>query len=379
MLNKLVSFIFFTLLIVVQGCQEEIDMQTIEFEESLVVDGSITNEPGPYTVKISLSSRLDKPEFSPYTDCNVTIHEKSGESEVLKENKPGVYQTEENGIQGEVGHEYKLTIKTPNGSMYETDYITIIQPVKIKEINTKKYSEQADSKNGMLGYQFYISTAIANKAESYFLWEMEETYEYTSDFPLYGIMEDGVMDKPKDRYKYYRCWKTQPVKQVFTANTLNLEAPVIKDLPLNFVSNQSKRLQYRYSMLVKQYTINKETYTYWNSMEELHEENNFINTQQPFQLRGNVYNSNNTDEAMLGYFKVASVDKKRLFVNYEEELDTDPCNINFDLTGLHRMSYSKSVYLGLEEDGRYGIVNKECVDCRLKGGKLTPPEFWYNE
>ena len=40
-----------------------------KYEDVLVVDGMITNKPGPYTIRLSISAPIDSAEFIPYPDC----------------------------------------------------------------------------------------------------------------------------------------------------------------------------------------------------------------------------------------------------------------------------------------------------------------------
>ena len=71
------SLIILLASIILAGCEEEVKLTTEEYEQMLVVDGTITNEPGPYTVKLSLSTPVDESKLKPYTGCIVTIFEEA--------------------------------------------------------------------------------------------------------------------------------------------------------------------------------------------------------------------------------------------------------------------------------------------------------------
>jgi hypothetical protein len=58
----------------------------------IVVDGIITNQPGPYSIVISRSTGLNQ-ENTFISDAQVFIEEENGLSENLKESEPGIYQT----------------------------------------------------------------------------------------------------------------------------------------------------------------------------------------------------------------------------------------------------------------------------------------------
>jgi len=358
------------------GCQEEIDLQSRQFKSEVYVDGGITNEPGPYRVKIFRSARLDDPERIPYTNCHVSIQQESGESETLAETEPGVYQSSSEGIRGRIGNSYRIVFETPGGETYQSDYTEMKTPVKIDTVYGKTEKvEKLNPINDLDGYQFYVSTQQGND-DSYLLWKMEETYEYTSDYRFAGTMyrgERNVVDEGKD--SLYRCWKTQNVNQIFTANTHQLQTPSITNKPLHYVDNRSKRLQYRYSLKVKQYTINRDAYTFWDNVKEQIAAGDFLSVRQPFQIPGNVYNAEDEEEVVLGYFNVASVDQRRIFIRPEMTLKLRTCGIQYFVLNLWGISMQQVVYFGYGPGG-VGKVDKFCVDCRESGGKLEKPEFW---
>mgnify|MGYP006296006533 CR=1 FL=1 len=376
-----IKFLFFTTVIsilFISACEEQINITQKQFDEALVVDGTITNDPGPYTVKISYTSKVNNSEFRPYSGCVVTIFEQSGESEILSEVEPGVYKTAENGIQGEVGKSYSIDIQTPDGKTYISDYQEIKAPVGIDSVYAKlEFEENPGATQDVPGYQFYMSTEPTPE-DVFLLWEMEETYEYTADYQLVQTMYEGVINKNHNPDTNYRCWNTQPVKEIFTEQTVTLSSSGIRDKALHFVNTLSKKLQYRYSLLVKQMVINEDAYSYWNQVKSQMSSDDFLFSKQPYRIKGNVYNPENPQDMVLGYFTAGSVKKRRIFVNSPSvRLNYDKCAVNFDLRFMYAISWRKKVYFVYGEEGM-GMVGEGCVDCRSEGGKLEKPEFWNN-
>ncbi|HKL38440.1 MAG TPA: DUF4249 family protein, partial [Bacteroidales bacterium] len=114
------------LLLIIAGwvrCTEPYEHEVDDFENVLVIQGMITNQPGPYRVKISRTMGLSEkhPEAYRETGAVVTISDEKGNFETLTEKAPGIYQTDPNGIQGNIGHEYVLTVYTADGSNYESE------------------------------------------------------------------------------------------------------------------------------------------------------------------------------------------------------------------------------------------------------------------
>ena len=373
----MIKYFLILSLFVIAGCRQPF-MPTIEdYESSLVVDGMISNEPGPYTIRLSKSRPLGEDSIQPYTGCNVTLYENTGNSETLTETDEGVYQTATDGIQGKVGNAYRITIETPDGETYTSDFNQIRRPTGIDTVYGEIEKHKLNTwPEGLPGVQFYIDTKTAPDDSTYLLWKLSETYEYTADFMISAVYQDYEI-QPFKPDSLYRCWHTQPIRDILVSQTTGLTHPRLKRYPLNFVGTNNKKLTNRYSLLVKQYSINREAYEFWNSIQEQIAEESFFFSRQPYQIKGNVYNRDNPDELVRGYFTVGSVSTMRIFMDSPFfEFLYPRCSLNFDLRFI---SFEPPevwpIYLRRQE-GRLGRANDECFDCRLSGGKLTPPEFW---
>ena len=372
-----INFLIILCLVMIAGCRQPFIPPMDDYESSLVVDGMISNEPGPYTINLSKSQPLDQDSLIPYPGCRVTILENSGNSEVLTEVGEGIYQTSSGGIQGEVGHAYRITIETPGGDSYETDYVKIRQPVEIDTV----YGEADNPKfnawpEGLPGIRFYIDTRPADEDSTFFLWKLIETYEYTADFMISVVYQDYRF-QPFPSDSLYRCWHTRPIREIHVSQTSGLSEPKLSRHPLHFVGTDNKKLTNRYSLLVKQYTIDKRAYEFWNRIEEQIAGEHFFFARQPYQIKGNVYNPDKPDELVRGYFTVGSVSTMRIFMDKPfSEFNFPMCSLNFDLRYINiEPPESWPIFLKWQ-DGNLGKASKKCFDCRLSGGKLTPPEFW---
>jgi len=91
------------------GCDKVISPQYKDNQSKLVIEGNITNQAGPYFVKITRSLRL--PETGLYPTVNnatVTISDDAGNNETLIAQGNGIYQT--NTLIGIEGRTYTLTV-----------------------------------------------------------------------------------------------------------------------------------------------------------------------------------------------------------------------------------------------------------------------------
>jgi len=376
-------FSLLLLLILIIGCKDEILLTNQNYSSVLVVDGLISDEKGPYTVKLSFTSPVNDNSIIPVTECLVTISDNKGHSETLTEAEPGYYTTSVSGIQGTIGNSYKLTIETSDRNKYESEFQEMKEFVEIDTITAEfTRKEHLDYPFGLPGYQFYVNTKITSNHNIYFLWIIEETFQYTADYKLDAIWDgtniliDGA-DTISGYENLYRCWKTQTASNIFTGKTSNLVIPQIKDKPLLFVGTDSKRLQERYSLLLKQYSVSFDAYLYWNSLEEILEQENILTTTQPYNLIGNIKNITNPDKTVFGYFTVGSVSKKRIFVNkpVDAAFYFDLCYLTYDYSEIFKPAKAP-VFLILLENGLWAEVKEPCVNCTSNGGSNEKPDFW---
>jgi len=357
-----------------------------KYDELLVVDGSLSNEPGPYIVKLAMSSNIERPEYKPVSNYEVIISDNLGNSEVLKEIEKGTYQTSPDGIQGVIGRSYKLMIKSPSNNRYETEFEILKKPIEIDNVYSKvKYQTVAGYDHDLNGLQFYVDTKMADVDTNYILWRLEDSFEYNANYRAKYIYDKFRMQFLIPSDSLLTCWKTRKRKEIITASTKNLTEPIMLNMPLQFISTETKELSVRYSVLAKQYTLSYEAYDYWNKLIEIEDDVSWLYAIQPYPVLGNIRNITDDNEIVLGYFMVAGIDKKRIFVDKPDGLDwyyNTTCKlITEDLYELlNSMYYAWPLYLAAVYvgPGQYPALpgDQNCVDCRESGGVLKPPDFW---
>jgi len=65
-----------------------------------------------------------------------------------------------------------------------------------------------------------------------------------------------------------RCWKNITSTDIIINSTEKLESDIIQKFPINFVSLETDRLSYRYSILVKQYCLTRDAYVFWDQLKK---------------------------------------------------------------------------------------------------------------
>lgn len=352
-----------------------------KYLELLVVDGMITNEPGPYTIRISNSSSVNGPKYIPLSNYQVEIADDQGNSETLSETETGVYKTNPFGIQGVVGRRYKLIIRSQGGESYESNYQTLKAPVEIENVYARIESKPDTSLYyDLQGYQFYVDSKPFTSDTNYILYKLQQTYEYTANEKLGYLYYNRRFHQVLDQDSLGRCWRTTNRDELFTFKSTGSKGEKISELPLHYVSTQTKELSNRYSLLVQQLTVNSKTYKFFNGLNDQNSGEGSFYNQQPYQLGSNIRNIDDPNEVILGYFNVAGISVKRIFLDKPVLVFkyNDGCFLNYEDVGRIRYTSSSDwpIYLAAPSSGGRAIVNQSCVDCRVEGGKLTKPSFW---
>ena len=103
------SILFFLILIFfTESCVDRINFDIGEPTSTLVIEGQISDQPGPYTIKVSKAFDIES-KFSakiPVTVKELAISDDAGNREELVEVSKGIYQTKVNGIRGVVARAY---------------------------------------------------------------------------------------------------------------------------------------------------------------------------------------------------------------------------------------------------------------------------------
>lgn len=102
----LITIIFLLLL----SCYRDvIDLDLEDFEPQIVIEGIISDQAGPYQVKITKTGGFNQlNNFPPVTGAEVIINDNFGKSEMLKEIRAGLYETQT--LQGVPGRTYTLRV-----------------------------------------------------------------------------------------------------------------------------------------------------------------------------------------------------------------------------------------------------------------------------
>ncbi|MEQ6120536.1 DUF4249 domain-containing protein [Reichenbachiella sp. MALMAid0571] len=391
---KLSNFLFLVVFLALYGCLEPFTPHLNESGDSfLVVDGIITDQPGPYTVKITKSAGIDE-ETEFVSGVDMSIEEENGVVESLTEVSDGVYQTI--GMQGVEGRRYRLNFNYL-GQQYQSAWQKIYASPVIDSIYYKAEKRGTTGKdNDVYGVQFFIANHGAEDGTKYFRFEWDETWRIGV---ARGITDDYVgRDSITPTTKVFNttCWKSAETRSLNLGTTLGLSKNLLSGHKLGFITGEEARFTRKYSTLVKQYTLSEEEYLFWKYLKEANEEIGGLFGKQPAKVVSNVTNISNPGETILGYFSASGLSEKRIYVgtaNLPFELIANPsCPVqtylkedlmeDYELTLLQSIENGNLFFrlLFLEDDPEIvsgaEVTSLRCVDCVANGGTNIKPDFW---
>jgi hypothetical protein len=358
----------------------------------LVVEGAINTGGNDSTlIKLSRTVPLNSGGGTKdETGASVTIQDQTGPLFSLREIKPGIYLSDVINLSNM--HQYRLNITTADGIKYVTDYITPLQPPPIDSIGFVVKSN---------GLQIYANTHDPNNSTHYYRWDYTETWQFHSRY-FSNYVSSGIGIAVRDTSQYiYECWSNSISTGIILGSSAKLAQDVIYQNPIAFVPSNSEKMEFRYSILLKQYALSADGYNYFELLQKNTDQLGGIFDPQPSQLTGNVHCITDPSVPAIGYITAGSIQQKRIFIDhsqlpvnwvplypYDCDQDTalyvNPVTLMNDVqTILQPLNNSniptEAIYPGL--DHRFPIGFKysqiDCVDCSVRG-TLTKPSFWTN-
>ncbi len=126
--------LFFTV-VFLASCEKEIQLPLDPNASLLVIDGSITDQVGPYYVQISKSKAVDNTQNYPMVEnARVIIFDNNGQRDTLTYTNKGIYQT--NTIRGVYGNTYNLEISVDGKKYTASSTMSNKVPLDYLKINT---------------------------------------------------------------------------------------------------------------------------------------------------------------------------------------------------------------------------------------------------
>ncbi len=403
------GFIYFSLFLLIATlftCIDPYYPNLDNYESLLVVEGLITDENRPYEVRLSRTALSKEEDPEVVTDADVFITNEEKNVFNFQNAGNGIYRSDSTEFTGIVGKTYILHIKTGNGKQYESKSC-LMQPVP--DIDTLYFDKDErftnDQEDIQKGITIYLDSEEGDECSKYYRWDYEETWKFRIPNPhRYEYFNDTLIVLSNNVREY--CWKSHKSGDIQIRSVMQGEAGNIHREPVCFIpSATSDRLTIGYSIFVRQYSISEEEYDFWSNLKQINESGGDIFEKQPYPVISNIFNPEDPEEKVLGYFQVSGVKGKKLFINPMElekfklpvyktgclRFVVSPDNYPSNPPAIPPMTFDSIYYMFMITgdftfvEPLYNAVTGElmklvfslnaCSKCELMGNPAEP-EFW---
>ncbi len=367
-----IPYIILISLFFLSSCTEKFYPEINSDISILVVDGKITNKPGPYEVKLFRTVDLNKTDtLSPERGATIVIYDNNGNSDVFWETLPGIYKTQNPNFKGQIGNTYWIEIQTISGEKYESNPETIQAEIIINSI----YGEEGDillpDANTIKAAKILFDAHDPTNKSSYLRWEYQESWEWRNPY-----------FKPKSNNPSKICFPYQLSNDVHIFDGSVQDIKNFHRLNSAIINEDEVKLNYEYFINLSMYSVSFENYQFWRKIKESIQQNGGLYSVIPANTRGNIC-ACDTKNPVLGFFEASSVNSMNASFstqNFQMEFIDFPqdCNEIEMRFKDGRPDESKFHILRdyFEAETHVFIVRQNyCYDCNVKYSP-NKPSFW---
>jgi hypothetical protein len=346
--------IMFTLLM---ACVEKVDFQVPPAKFQIVVEGFISDSPGPYSVTISeaMNVDLDGVIRVPITSAILTLFDDQGNLEKFSEVSPGTYSTA-GIIQGKVGHAYHIRIETLEGKIFESEP-DVLHPVgEVEEIRFEYEKRTVVKPYGEVPadvFNIYVDADAGSEEDNYVRWRFTGTYKvitdpkehsiwnppytpYRSPFPCSGYIltggpGGGLLVQVGD-CECCTCWAKQFENVPQLSDMQLITGSKFRNVKVGEVPINNNTFYEKYMVEIEQMSLSREAFEFFKLIRSQKESASSIFQPPSGEIRGNIKAFNNSDP-IIGLFYATSLRKKSTFIQRSDvpypvtpiEYKTYPC------------------------------------------------------
>jgi len=258
-LFHIASFLFCMSLLF--ACQKVVKIDLNSADPRIVIEAEISDQPGPYYVRLTQTVNFDQPNvFPPVKGAVVKLSDDAGHMETLTETAPGIYQT--STMAGTPGRIYTLSVTSGNKTYTATS--AMYASVPLDSLGIKK---------GLFR-------------------DVRNLHVYFTD-------PAGV----KNWYRFVKVVNDTISKDIFIDEDILQDGQSIDEL---LFTAEQDTLSYGDSVVIRLQNIDQGAFDYWRTMMQL----NFQGPQAPTPANP----KSNFSNGALGYFSAYAETKKSVTV-----------------------------------------------------------------
>jgi hypothetical protein len=364
--------LFFIIVSTLTACTEKFYLEIDSNYSILVVDGKITNKPGPYEVRLFRTVKLDRADtLNPERGATIIIHDDHGNSAVFGETLPGIYNTPNISFQGQIGRTYWIEIQTISGEQYESSPETIQPEVIIKSIYGEEGEILLEDVSTINAAKIFIDAQDPTNQSNYLRWEYQENWEWRNPY-----------FEPKTTNPSKICYPFMHSNNVFVFDGSGQSIKEFTHLPTSSITENEVKLNYEYFISLSLYSVNFESYVFWKNIKETIQANGGLYNVIPANAKGNVCACDSKNK-VLGYFEASSVntmntsfstqDFQMEFIDFPQDCEDIVMKFKDGRPDESKFHIIRDYFEG--EKHIFIVRQNYCYDCNVKYSP-NKPSFW---
>jgi Domain of unknown function (DUF4249) len=310
------------------GCVDKVDLSLPASELPIIVDGMVTDQPGPDTVRLTQAYPADG-QTHPRTGISgakMAIADDVGTVDSLIELGNGVYIT--NALNGVVGRTYQLSILLPDTNQ--------INPVPTRVVSTPQRLLPAGSVDEVFyelttrinistglsenGFNIFINSTLGPGSSRRMLWRFFGTFTVTTD-PSAITIEIPCADPPcqqiplpcSEDCECCTCWYTTFERAPIVSAPNVLGGSQLNRVFIQYIPINSRTFFERYRVEVSQMELSEEVFEFYQAIRN--QADNASNIFQPpfFELEGNLTVQSGSLQ-VTGTFAASAVARRHIYI-----------------------------------------------------------------
>jgi hypothetical protein len=213
----------------------------------------------------------------------------------------------------------------------------------------------------------------------------------------YGDSYGRIFDTP-ELYPNYTCWDST-IKGVTTIITTGAMASnKMVDFVYRTLDKHDRRISVKYRSMVSLRMVSKESFAYWESLEQASTQTGDLFSPIPSILHGNIINQEKPSAQVIGYIGVSELVTRDIFIKNEDiHLYRQPADLYdnlmkaaigsgdqrgvkiFEMAQRYAQGYRPWTTEVSDDNLFYVWILEDCMDCRMLGGSTQKPKDWPDE
>lgn len=317
-----ISVVAILLLLSAASCVDPYAYPFEEVSDNMVVEAALTTLPGPQQVRLSATRNIynrDNRSVLYIKGARVSVIDSDGlEHEYLE--KGNGYYFSDAAFSAVVGKSYRLKIVTAEGVEYQSDSELAAGTTEMTDIEARYQRKSERNARGVYesvdGFSIAARVNDAPDQRNYYLLRMKITYKVLTHPESYQVFDTGLgryVPAPKPCCNI--CWITEQLPEFVVYGDQTISGQKNAEVPLGYFEARSKYFFEKVYFEVTQYTLSSGGYAFWKSLADLKFKQGTLFDPSPAELPGNIHNTADPEEQVIGYFTVSGVSTAGSFIS----------------------------------------------------------------